>query len=97
MPSLSRREFSKRLLAATILPSHLTANAAEQQETGSSAVLDVVAGYRLTDDEKELMRKFVDVHERNMAALRYRDLPNGLPPLFTFEPREMKKRGVGEG
>jgi hypothetical protein len=44
----------------------------------------MIAGYALTADEKHLAEHFLATHEKNMASLRARDLPNALAPALFF-------------
>lgn len=86
MKKLSRRTFGKYLLAASTLPFH-TAETSPPPQNPSSAnptIPDIIAGYTLTAEEKRLVEKFLAVHEKNMASLRERDLPNALAPAFHF-------------
>lgn len=84
MNKLSRRTFGKRILAASALPL-LKYPVPEQQTPAPVAVVpDTIAGYKLTQEDKQLAAKFLSTHEKNMAALRERDLPNSLAPNFLF-------------
>ncbi len=84
---LTRRMFGKRMLAASALP--VVGLASDQTANSQPAVPDTIAGYKLTDDDKQLTSKFLSNHEKNMMPLRAKELPNGLAPSFMFaSPRE---------
>jgi hypothetical protein len=82
MEKLSRRTFGKYLLAATTLP--LTVPQAQAPSTERQTFPPIIAGYTLTAEEKRLAEKFFATHEKNMASLRARDLPNALAPALFF-------------
>jgi hypothetical protein len=86
MEKLSRRTFSRYLLAATTLPLK-SAEASPLPQISSATnptIPDIIAGYRLTADDKRLAEKFFAMHEKNMASLRERELPSALAPAFLF-------------
>ena len=91
MNKLTRRTFSKRLLATSTLPLINLPSFAAQTANPEPAVHipDTIAGYKLTPEEKQLAIKFLTNHEKNMSALREKELPNNLAPHFIFtSPRE---------
>lgn len=86
MNTISRRTFGKRFLAVGVLP--LIASPLDEAQTPGDepgvAIPDMIAGYTLTQEEKQLAAKFLSTHEKNMLPLRGNDLPNSLPPAFLF-------------
>jgi hypothetical protein len=92
MNKLTRRAFGKRLLVAGALPL-LDGRTAEGQvgnDVSTVVVPDVIAGYTLSAEEKQLAAKFLSVHEKNMSPLREQDLPNHLAPDFRFSSPKSK-------
>ena len=84
MNTLTRRTFGKRILAAGALPLLKNPLLEPQSSNPEQIVTDTIAGYKLTKEEKQLVAKFLSTHEKNMAPLREKDLPNSLAPSFVF-------------
>jgi len=86
MRPVSRRLFTKQLLAASVLPLAKS----YPQETHSSEIRaslhvpDSIAGYTLTADDKELAAKFLSDHDNKLNSLRGTGLPNSLAPAILF-------------
>jgi len=91
---LSRRTFGKRILAASAVPLlRLEPLPGQTETTPSPIVPDAIAGYKLTAEDKQLAVKFLSTHEKNMSALREKDLLNSLAPNFIFaSPTTNEKR-----
>jgi hypothetical protein len=86
MNTITRRAFGKRFLAVGALPL-IASPRAEAQTSGDErggAIPAMIAGYTLTQEDKQLAAKFLSTHEKNMVPLRGKDLPNSLPPAFLF-------------
>jgi hypothetical protein len=100
MHILSRRSFSKFLLAATTLPMariQLPTTQVDQTPLSAPAIPDSIAGRALNHDERALVAKFLTHHDEQMAPLRKMSLPNSLSPNFRFASPEIKHaRGEGE-
>ena len=93
MPKLTRREFGKRLavVSATAVvtqPHAVVQTSAVQQETNS--VPDTIAGYRLSEEDKQLAAKFIANHDKTMAPLSENNLSNDLPPDIVFVSPAMR-------
>ena len=84
MNKLTRRTFGKRLLATSSLPFINLPSYAEQTANPELAIPDTIAGYKLTAEDKQLAGRFLANHEKNMSALREKELPNSLAPAFMF-------------
>lgn len=93
MNELTRRAFGKRILAASALPllrnpilETLRRSPYGQTSNPEPQVIvpDAVASYKLTQEDKPLVAKFLSIYEKNMSALREKDLPNSLAPNFIF-------------
>ena len=84
MNTLTRRTFGKRILAATALPLMKSPAYEPQSPESGAKVPDVIAGYTLTPEDRQLAARFLATHEKNLSALRENDLPNGLAPNFIF-------------
>ncbi len=100
MGPLSRRTFSKSLFAGLLLPATKLRLPELQEQSEQSVPLpatmpDTIAGYTLTPDDKKLVVKFLESHEKNMTPLRKDNLPNTLVPDILFTSPLMKK-GEGE-
>jgi hypothetical protein len=100
IPILSRRSFSKLLLATTTLAMariQLLTTQVDQAPNSGPALPGSIAGYALKSDEKALVAKFLAHHHDQMAPLRKMNLPNNLAPDFRFASPEIKKtRGETE-
>jgi hypothetical protein len=104
MIHISRRIFNKHLIAAATIPlvEFARDEATSQEQTTSPAPLpEVIAGYRLTEEDMRLAAKFLATHEKNLRPLRETDLPNSLPPscIFaspkqTIAPEPLHQRGA---
>jgi hypothetical protein len=88
---VSRRLFTKQLLTASVLPlaKSYPQEAHFNESRASLRVPDSIAGYTLTEDEKELAAKFLSDHERKMNSLRGTGLPNNLAPAIRFCTQRM--------
>lgn len=93
MNRLTRRSFGKKMLAIgaasivqppSLLPQTSNPRRVESSTEPAVEVPDVIAGYTLTAEEKQLAAKYLANHEKNMQPLRATDLPNSLPPDFIF-------------
>ncbi len=92
MKSLTRRAFGKTILAAGTAPfmGAVVLPMQSEQPQRVIALPERVAGYLMTEDERQLALKFLAHHEKNIQPLRERDLPNGLVPHFIFASPVMK-------
>ena len=81
MQTLSRRNFARRLAAASLLPV-LASPSRAQTETPSLPA--TVAGYTPDATEREAMAKFLADQEKSLAPLRAVTLPNDLAPATVF-------------
>ncbi len=97
MGSMTRRDFTRHVLAAGFLP--VTTGIIQQEKSETSPSLpDAIAGYTLTPEDKTLAAKFLAAHEKAMAPLRATDLPNSLVPSFVYRvepPASKRKSGNG--
>ncbi|MFN0158664.1 MAG: hypothetical protein ACKVRP_11420 [Bacteroidota bacterium] len=95
MRTISRRRFAGLLIATPLMPalsdSLVTPTALHPDR---HSLPERVAGYVMTAEEKRLAQKFVDNHEKSIAPLRQRVLPNDLPPFefSQFIPKSKSKR-----
>ncbi len=91
MQKVSRRTFTRHLLAAGLLPS--TAILARTEHNPDESPTKA-AGYTMTDTETGLAKTFLVNHNKNMESLRTRDLPNSLAPYFcqSFAPPRSGKK-----
>jgi len=83
MERLSRRTFTRRVAAASLLPV-LTSPSRPQAKAAPVGLPDTVAGYRPGAVEREAMARFLDDQEKALAPLRSRALPNDLAPATVF-------------
>ncbi len=96
MNKCTRRTFGKHLFAASLLPiasAPLSGLQVGDPEHGPG-IPDTIAGYMLSPEDKQLASKFLSTHEKNLSALRAKDLPNNLAPCFSFkspQPSSEKK------
>jgi hypothetical protein len=83
MERLSRRSFTRRVVAAALLPT-LTARSQSEKEPRVPAGPDTVAGYTPDGTEREAMNKFLSDQEKALAPLRATPLANDLAPAIVF-------------
>jgi hypothetical protein len=98
MKPLNRRTFTKCLLTSSLIPimhGQLPAIQIREMPPGTASVPDSIAGRELTLEERELVRKFIVSHEKEMIPLRQRDLPNSLAPGIVFASPIMHKTSGG--
>ena len=98
MHSLSRRLFTKQLLAASILPfaqSYPQDRGAAETQSPSPFIPDSVAGHKLLPDEQQLAAKYVSALEKKLKTLRNNELPNNLPPAIFYASPRMKTEAGG--
>ena len=98
MRSISRRTFTKQLLAASAIP--LAGSSGQEIHTDQirdfvPPVPDSIAGYTLTAEDKQLVRKYIVNHEVHLLSLRGIELPNSVPPAITFCTLSMNERNGG--
>jgi hypothetical protein len=93
MPRISRRDFTRRIAAVSLLPV-LTSPSAPQSESPPSAFPEKVAGYTPSPAEREAMSRFLAEQEKMLAPLRTVELPNDLAPVTVFHP--FHGRGSGD-
>ena len=94
MSPLTRRAFARTLLAASVFPAvklPLAVGQIKQDTLPAPTIPDSISGYALGGEEKQLTAKFLSTHEKNMAPLRAKDLPNSLPPNLLFRSPTVKK------
>ncbi len=87
MDVLNRRSFTKQLLIGSLLP--LT-------QVQPHAAQPCIAGHTLSAQERELVDKFLDGHEKRIAPLRSIALPNDLPPAIQFSSPSMSTQCGGQ-
>jgi hypothetical protein len=98
MNKLTRRLFGKKLLSAGAL-SLVEHPYLFSQIPNPEPVVDVlnsIAGYTLSAEDRQLVVKYLSTHEKNMAPLRENDLPNNLAPNYVFTSPTTKGEN-GEG
>jgi hypothetical protein len=83
MKTFTRRTFGKRILSVGVLPLLLPQAEPQPDIKTTTLVPETIAGYRLNPEEKKLAENFCSTHEKNLAPLRQRPLPNSLAPYFT--------------
>jgi hypothetical protein len=83
MERLSRRSFTRRVVAVTLLPT-LTGRAQSQKEPPVPAGPEKVAGYTPDAADREAMDRFLADQEKALAPLRAVPLSNDLSPATVF-------------
>lgn len=99
---MNRRSFGKYLGAVALIPTVLKPTEAftnlniVQEEISQSytSIPDVIAGRRLSDDEKLWMAEFFKNFDKSMTDIRAMDLPHDLIPAFIpkYPPKKSRRK-----
>jgi|WetSurMetagenome_2_1015567.scaffolds.fasta_scaffold72720_3 hypothetical protein len=83
MERLSRRSFTRRVIAASLLPA-LTVRSPAQTNPPAPGGPEKVAGYTPDAEDRAAMNRFLADQEKGLVPLRATPLPNDLAPATVF-------------
>ncbi|MBU1298014.1 MAG: hypothetical protein KJ963_04490 [Bacteroidetes bacterium] len=99
---MNRRSFSKYLGAVALMPTVLKPseaitsiqNVQEGISKQAALVPDVIAGRKLSEDEKLWMAEFFKNFDKSMMDIRATNLPHDLMPAFVpkYPPKKSKRK-----